>query len=55
MHVKAGRYKHLDYEIAEREADYMRYTWLDEYLLSKKGVTKDLQKEWNWIRPKGIF
>ena len=28
----------------------MRYTWLDEYLLSKKGVTKDLKKEWNWIR-----
>lgn len=29
---------------------YMKYTWIDEYLLSKKGVTKDLQKEWNWIR-----
>ena len=28
----------------------MRYTWLDEYLLSKKGVTKDLQSSWNWIR-----
>ncbi len=28
----------------------MRYSWIDEYLLSKKGVTKDLQKEWNWIR-----
>lgn len=28
----------------------MRYTWLDEYLMSKRGVTKDLQKEWNWIR-----
>lgn len=28
----------------------MRYTWMDEYLLSKKGVTKDLQKDWNWIR-----
>ena len=28
----------------------MKYTWIDEYLLSKKGVTKDLQKEWNWIR-----
>lgn len=28
----------------------MRYGWIDEYLLSKTGVTKDLQKEWNWIR-----
>lgn len=28
----------------------MRYVWLDKYLLSKKGVTKDLQPEWNWIR-----
>ena len=28
----------------------MRYLWLDEYLLSKKSVTKDLQPVWNWIR-----
>ena len=28
----------------------MRYTWMDEYLLAKKGVTKDLQADWNWIR-----
>lgn len=28
----------------------MKYVWIDEYLLSKKGVTKDLQKDWNWIR-----
>ena len=28
----------------------MRYTWLDEYVMSKKGVTKDLQESWNWIR-----
>lgn len=28
----------------------MRYTWMDEFLLSKPGVTKDLQKDWNWIR-----
>lgn len=28
----------------------MRYTWIDEYLLEKKGVTKDLQPVWNWIR-----
>lgn len=28
----------------------MRYEWIDEYLLSKAGVVKDLKKEWNWIR-----
>lgn len=28
----------------------MRYAWMDEYLRSKTGVTKDLQKDWNWIR-----
>lgn len=28
----------------------MRYTWMDAYLLEKKGVTKDLQADWNWIR-----
>ncbi len=28
----------------------MRYLWLDEYLLGKAGATKDLQKDWNWIR-----
>lgn len=29
---------------------HMRYTWIDEYLLDKTGVTKDLQQDWNWIR-----
>lgn len=28
----------------------MKYPWLDEYLLRKRGVTKDLQPSWNWIR-----
>ena len=28
----------------------MRYTWIDEYLLNKVGVTKDIQQDWNWIR-----
>ena len=28
----------------------MRYTWIDEYLLEKTGVTKDHMKEWNWLR-----
>lgn len=28
----------------------MRYTWIDDYLLQKRAVTKDLKKEWNWIR-----
>ena len=30
----------------------MRYEWMDEYLLSKRSVTRDLQPEWNWIRYK---
>ncbi len=28
----------------------MRYTWIDEYLMKKRSVTKDLQPSWNWIR-----
>lgn len=28
----------------------MRYTWIEEYLMNKTGVTRDLQKDWNWIR-----
>lgn len=28
----------------------MRYQWIDEYLMAKPAVTKDLKKEWNWIR-----
>ncbi len=30
----------------------MKYEWIDEFLMSKPGVTKDLQQEWNWIRYK---
>lgn len=30
----------------------MKYEWIDQYLMSKKGVEKDLQKDWNWIRYK---
>lgn len=29
---------------------FMKYTWIDEFLLGKAGVTKDLQQDWNWIR-----
>ena len=28
----------------------MRYNWLDEYLMKKRSVTKDLQESWNWVR-----
>ena len=28
----------------------MRYTWLDEYLMDKKAVTRNLQPDWNWVR-----
>lgn len=30
----------------------MRYHWIDEYLMSKRSVTKDLQPDWNWVRYK---
>lgn len=28
----------------------MKYPWIDDYLLQKPGVAKDLQQNWNWIR-----
>lgn len=28
----------------------MKYAWLDEYLLNKKGVHRDFKPEWNWDR-----
>ena len=28
----------------------MKYNWLDEYLMNKKGVTKDFKAEWGWYR-----
>ncbi|MBQ9007728.1 MAG: MmcQ/YjbR family DNA-binding protein [Clostridia bacterium] len=28
----------------------MKYPWIDDYLMAKRSVTKDLQPEWNWIR-----
>ena len=28
----------------------MKYPWIDDYLMRKSGVTRDLQPEWNWIR-----
>lgn len=28
----------------------MKYAWMDDYLMKKQGVTKDLKEEWNWIR-----
>ena len=28
----------------------MNYPWIDAYLMGKRGVTRDLQPEWNWIR-----
>ena len=26
----------------------MKSDWIDEYLLAKKGVSKDFKEEWNW-------
>lgn len=28
----------------------MKYPWIDEYLMEKKGVTKDFKEEWKWTR-----
>ena len=28
----------------------MKYPWFDAYLWDMRGVTKDLKKEWTWIR-----
>ncbi len=28
----------------------MRYEWINDYLMNKRAVTKDLQEGWNWIR-----
>lgn len=28
----------------------MKYPWIDQYLLEKKGVRKDHKAEWNWDR-----
>lgn len=28
----------------------MKYEWIDEFLLAKDGVSKNIQKDWNWIR-----
>lgn len=30
----------------------MKYDWIDQDLLAKPCVTKDLQAEWNWVRYK---
>lgn len=30
----------------------MNYDFIDKYLISKKGVTKDFKEEWNWERYK---
>lgn len=36
--------------IENRHIEDMKYEWIDEYLLKMPGITKDLQKDWNWIR-----
>lgn len=28
----------------------LKYKWLDGYLMSKAGVSRNIQEEWNWIR-----
>lgn len=38
-------YTYISIAIDTEMREIMRYDWLDTYLLSKKGVTKDLQKD----------
>lgn len=28
----------------------MKYEWIDDFLMAKKGVNKDFKEEWNWRR-----
>lgn len=28
----------------------MKYGWVDQYLMEKRGVTKDFKQEWQWTR-----
>lgn len=37
-------------QIIQQGLANLQYNWLDEYLLSKAGVTRNLQSDWNWIR-----
>lgn len=37
-------------QIIQQGLANLQYNWLDEYLLSKAGVTRNLQPDWNWIR-----
>lgn len=41
---------YLDKNYMKLGEDYMKYEWLDEYLLSKPGVVKDYKIEWDWHR-----
>lgn len=34
------------------EGKRMKYPWMDDYLLAKPGVEKDIQPDWNWVRYK---
>ena len=44
------RCKENGYNYLKKRGIKMKYQWIDKYLLSKKGTSKDLQEEWNWIR-----
>lgn len=30
----------------------MQYEWIDDFLMAKTGVEKDIQESWNWVRYK---
>ncbi len=39
-----------DTEHIKNALSKLKFNWLDEYLLAKAGVTRNLQGDWNWIR-----
>ena len=38
------------FQTAMRGGKNKKYDWMDAYVLKKRGVTKDFQPVWNWIR-----
>ena len=48
--LSQGQAQRVREPVTGKGRNCMRYTWIDAYLLAKTGVTKDLKKEWNWIR-----
>lgn len=44
--------RHMRWHLIDKAISSIRYAWIDEYLMQKPGVTKDLQQGWSWVRYK---